>query len=521
MANRIWAEVFTPAGVKLGIVNLISASITHRLDAAGELSIQVATTDHNAQDWLALWREIRLYWDHPLRGKTYVGSGILQEKSAVNQRTTMWAGQNQLEELRRPNTLQGLIYDDIPVSVAVRDLLTNSSGWSAGVEDGLNDTTRRFDGQTVLQALFTIAGGVGSHMRLTGERRIEVGEFGEDAGVMLTNLNVSAREAWSNSQVAFIDPPSITYSGYDIANWVVPLWGNGDAVLTLKRSTRSSPYTVQSGTYNGKTVYYLADATSIAAYGTIQRVLTMKDAPYVGEDTLENAANTLYDWGAAKLARSKDPQTTYTISGVKLDRDILPGQKVHVRYDGAVIGRGDNLPDYWLQVDGLMWVLAISRTFNAKGQRFSLEVSNIDQQPLDAATILVNTVMDADLSGVQQRLTSTLNRTSETVTVSTVTPGSMTFEIADMAVDIGYSTLKVTREVGGPDTLDLVLDGTTIADGPYLWGTESGTTFTVLLEDVLLAQADWHGEHTLTISCQQSSGDLEVVVEVTEIGRTV
>jgi hypothetical protein len=54
-----------------------------------------------------------------------------------------------------------------------------------------------------------------------------------------------------------------------------------------------------------------------------------------------------------------------------------------------------------------------------------------------------------------------------------------------------------------------------------LWGTESGTTFTVLLEDVLLAQADWHGEHTLTISCQQSSGDLEVVVEVTEIGRTV
>ena len=520
MANRLWAEVYTPDGSKLGIVNLSAFSITHRLDAAGEINLQAATTDPNTE-WLSLWREVRLYWEHPQRGATVAGHGILLQKSAVTPETTGWDGLNLLEELRRANTLQGLIYDDIPVSVAIRDLLQRASGWSAAIDAGLPNTSRRFDGQTVLQALLTLTQGVGVHLRWHGDRRIDVGAFGSDSGVRLTNLPVPAVEVWFNSRVAIIDPPQVTYSGYDIANWMVPLWGNGDAVLSLQHTTRTTPYTVHSTTANGRTIYYICADDSIAEYGEIQRVLCMPDAPYAGSsDKIINCANVLYDWAAAQLQRQKQPQTTYRVTGLKLDREVSPGDRVRLVYRGLVT-RASGYPDYWLDIDEDVWVLAITRNYGADGLRFDLEISTLDYQSPDAVSLLADTVMDTQIAGIQPRLTSTLNRTAGTAAVSPGSPGEMTFAIADATVYLGYSTLKVTRaSSSGPDTLDIKLDGEYIGGGPWLWGSSAGNTITLPIDDLLLDQTDWHGDHTVEISCQQNSGDLDVVVEVTEIGST-
>lgn len=518
MSNRLWAEVYTPAGNMLGIVSLVMAQVNRRLDAASEFTFRVPTSDENAVTLLQVWRRVRLFWDHPTKGKTRIGGGVLlsrQFADGAGSQETSWMGMDDLHELKRENTLRGLVYNNQSLAAVAADLVGNVAGWAVSVEAGLGSTSRRFDGQSILSALLTVAQGAGVHLRLDGERRIEIGAFGADAGLRITSIRQSAFDI--PSETAIIERLSVLQDGNDIVNWVEPVWGSGDGVLTLARSTRSSPYTIQTTTGpNGRPVYYLSDASSISTYGTVKTVLSMADAPYLTSDTQINAANVLYDWAAAELARRSIPQVVYSISGLKLDRGLLPGDKVRLAYRGEVQRNG--LPIRYEDIDTLLWVIQVTESYDVNGQRWALEVSNVDAQPMNDITLLADSLIAAQTERLASKLSATVSRYSDTDTLSRSTPISIAFEIPSVTVDVGQCLVRVTRTSGDPRVVGVIFDGVEVAGG-QMWTVDDPDTFVVYFDEQL-TDGTIIGDHSIEVQCLYGSGSVTVTVEVVEIAPT-
>jgi hypothetical protein len=151
---------------------------------------------------------------------------------------------------------------------------------------------------SVLKALQLLADQQGLHLRLgTTHRRIEFGAFGEASGLTFINTQAAPAALYGNDDVALIERFTVEHSAEVAANWLIPLGaGEGVAQLTLQHATRIGLYTVQSMTGpDGQTLYYIADAASIAALGRIEKVGVFYIAPVTNSDDIENAANALYD----------------------------------------------------------------------------------------------------------------------------------------------------------------------------------------------------------------------------------
>ena len=519
MANRIWAEVYAPAGDRLGQAALASVSITRMLDGAGDIQLTLPISERTIS-LLQYGRRVELYWDHPSKGTTWIGSGILLADNLAPPSSLSWSAQDSLEELRRASTLRGREYVDAAIADAIGDLVGLVSGWTAAVETGLGSTSRRFDGQSVLAALLAVVEGAGVHLRLKARGRLEAGAFGESSGVRITNLRTSAPEAAQNDRLAIISQLQISHEGHDLCNWIEPLWGQGDTALTLRRSTRTSPYAIQTMTGpDGKTIYYLTDDDSAAAYGQIQRHPPMPDAPYIADGAMVNAANVLYDWAATQLQRSKSPQTTYQVSGVKLDRRVLPGDTVRLAYTGEITDQLGNLVRY-ADIDDDFYVLALTESYGTNGQTVSWQISNLDTPVVDAVQLLTDALAKIDMQSKQQRLTSTIARHETSGAITPATPVTLTFVIPTLAVDIGDAVLTITQDVSAsPNIVTVTVDGVEVAG---TWATSAGEhTLSIEISDYLYnADGTVAGAHTVQVAMFQSGGNVEIAVEVVEIGRS-
>ncbi len=537
-SNEIWAEVYDPNDLTmLGVVMLISASITKPLDVVGAISIVTPTTDQNAVELLQIWRLVRVYWKNAVHGKTLIGGMILISESLnINSAQTTWSGQNRLYALRRVNTWRGLEYVDQPFDDVIDDLVAHVPNWSAVVEPGLGNTSRRFDGQSILRALLMTIQGKGVHLRLTQEPRarqeeeeaiipnaIEVGAFGDDSGFRMTNLTVSTHEVQANPELIIISTLSVIEDGFDVMNRVEPVWGNGDAVLTLRKSTRTSPYPILTAIGpDGRTRYYLEDTASIAQYGAIEGILSMQDAPYVAADggaSVINAADVLYDWAAAKLSKISQPKKTYQTNGLKLDKLLRPGDKLRLVYKGQSYSGGVKV--VWLDIDDLFWVLSLTETYNMRGQSVSIQISNIDDKVVDATGMIADSLISQETERIQQTLTSSNSRYSEDVEVRFNNPGEFYFNVQETTVAIGRTTLFMERpDPSRPDTISIAIDGidrTSELGGPWFVGALDNDPVEVDIDEILDV-GDVRGQHVITISAGLRIGDITTSVEITEIG---
>jgi hypothetical protein len=519
MANAIWAEVYNASGVMQGIVPVVMAQVARRLDAASEFMFRVPTVDRNATKLLRTWGRVRLFWEHPRKGKMQIGGGVLltrQFSEVAGSLETAWTGMDFLHELTRENTLRGLVYDDLTIEAVVADLVGHVPGWYARVDTSGN-TSRRFDGQSILAALLATVQGAGLHLRLDGENRIEVGAFGDDCGVRLTKAQEYA--VGMPSEVALIDSLTVIQDSNDILNWIEPVWGTGDNVLTLRRSTRTSPYAIQTTTGpNGRMVSYLEDAVSIAEYGVVKGVIRMTDAPYIATAAggLPNAADVLYDWAATQLSRRSTPQTVYQIAGIKLDKAIKPGDKVLLAYRGEVIK--DGLPIRFEEIDTLVWILAVTEVYDINGQRFTLDVSSVDEMPMSDVGILADAIIQQEADNLRGSLSASTSRYTTDGTLSRTTPLSIDFDILNMSIDVGQSSVRVERTSGDPRVVSVEVDGTEVIGG-QMWTSDDADVFDVYFDDVLTA-GTIQGSHTLTVKCLYGSGDVTVTAEVMEITPT-
>jgi hypothetical protein len=408
---RVWAHIDNAAGDLLSagpLRNLRAVSVTRAMDGAGSIRLETFGSDERALELLQVERRATLYVHDEASGTRVLGRGIItnlgaQDTSSGWTRTA--SGPDMLHGLKSISTGRGLLYDNQQVQDIVDDLLGKVSGWT-GDCDVTDLFTVRFDGESILAALQAVTGAMGLHLReaLDTPGTLEVGAFGTVGDLRVINKTQMSLAAEANPDVVFIERFSVVDDSEALCNRVVPFGaGLGESDQGLILATLSSPYTVQSATVNGQTVYYLEDATSVSTYGLKEKYLKIDGiAPLANSATAQElAGNSLYNVAANYLARRKDPQQTYrvTVRGLR-GHIVQPGDKIHVRYKGVVRNDSGVLVDY-RDVNGDFWVLRVTERIGVEGYAMDLDISNLDRWPDDPAEVIIGEMESLKLSNTR------------------------------------------------------------------------------------------------------------------------
>lgn len=522
---RLWAEVWSAdESTWYGIVNVYSLSISSRLDEAAAISFQCPATDPDADEYLQIGRVVRLFWDK--YGKRQLAKAVLLKQGplAISSGSidVTWEATDTLEYLRRENTLRGLIYNDETIADVARDLVEKVTGWSCFVESGVSgNTSQRFDGVSILQALQKVAQDHGYHFRLEDENLVRFGLMGNDSGIEI--VDVARHYVGMPGHIAVVERLDIAADGYEIVNWIEPVSGPVDGQLTLKRSTRTSPYPILTTTGpNGQTVYYLTDSDSVAAYGTIKRVTAPERliVPVTHTTTaLVNASNVLYDWAVTKLQRQKDPVYSYSISAIDVKKQINPGQKVRLRYRGEVY-QGSELVRY-ADIDDDFWIMEVTENYADSGHTVSLVISSTDALPVSADGIIAAMTLGQQIGSIQPTMNVDRQEVSDTSTASRASPVEVEFTVQATTVTVPSLRVKITRSAGGPQTFAVYLDDIVVSGGPWLDTADAPHSFEVGIEDILIEDVvddggTIQGDHTVKIEVLYGSGDIDTLITLVE-----
>lgn len=406
---KIWVDVYSADGLtRLGdsaIYVVKNASVKRSLDGTGTFSLALSGVDNKAFSLISNKKRVVIYFEQ--RGNIRVLGGGVIEKISSTLTSEGWSldvsGNDALSILKNKSVLLSKMYTQQSVTAIIQDL-TNLANWTAQGDYIGNLLNVRLDGISVLKALQTVTQEQGIHFRLgDNPNTIEYGIFGDNANIFAFNPQHIHYEALANDDVAFIESIRLEKDSTDVVNYLLPLGsGEGEAAITLQYSTRTTPYTIQTTTGgDGKTLYYISDATSIATYSQIEKVGTFKNiAPISNSDAdLLAASNALYDASVAWLQRYKDVFEVYSLTLKKVTKNIKAGQKIHLRFKGA-IERADGTFTY-KDIDSDLWVLEISENIGADSVGCSLKVATVDRYEKDTASIIIGALENIELRNVK------------------------------------------------------------------------------------------------------------------------
>lgn len=394
---RVWCEVYDGSEELQGTVYTISqCSVTKALDGAGSINLNVPLTDEDGLSLLTSERRVILYVEHGETtrelGRGVVRQHLLDEDSSRG--TISISGPDSLDALTRRNTLLGRIYDFQTVAAIAEDLISLVPGWSveADIYAGATTQNARFDGASVLKALLRLAEEAGLHLREgSTANSIEIGAFGTSNNIRLAKLQSLTREMYDDDLLIPISSIQVKTDSQGVVNWIIPNGaGEGTAALDLARNQYTSPYTVGSMTGpDGRTLYYLQDTASIAAYGQVEKLVTFKEIAPIANNELAKtrAANALYLAAVDWLQKHKDPLTSYTVRGVKCRTSIRPGDKIWLEYKG-VADTADGTLTY-IDVNQLVWVMRVTEHVGVGGMTLTLDLATVARQAESTAKRLV------------------------------------------------------------------------------------------------------------------------------------
>lgn len=408
---RLLLDVYDAAWNRLGdgpVTTLTGARVTRLLDGVGTITFDVPATDPRALDLLTTRRRFKLFTDY---------GGVLREvgRGVILRRTFNESGNGGpmfsfecadiLAELKDANTLIGRKYSQQTIGTVVSSLIGLASGWTASVEVATAALVvdARFDGVPVLTALLELCKNNGVHLRLAASgKTVEIGAFGAASTVRAMNVEFASPSLYTDATIAPISGISAGEDSEEVVNWVVALGGGEDAAsLKLRRSTRTTPYTIQTMTGpNGRPVWYISDPASITAYGQSQRVIKFDGIKPLSNSTADrvNAANTLYDAAVAYIQRMKEPLKSYGLSLTGVKVNLMPGDKLAVRYEGLVMREGVAV-DY-ASINESMWMMEVGESFGLEGAAVDLQVSSVDRAAGDVAATIVEALEDISLRGL-------------------------------------------------------------------------------------------------------------------------
>jgi protein involved in polysaccharide export with SLBB domain len=447
---RVWAEIYSAAGARTGdgsIANVLSFSITRKLDEVGSIAFTLLATDP-ASAQIVIERRAYLYTE---RNNDAVLLGIcIIRKIEFTQTTTNATlsvdGPDILDELKRINTGFARTYNNQTLATIIPDLLTLVSGWSSTIT-ATKTTSARWDAVSVMGALQNLAAWHGYHLRLaTSGKTVEFGTFGTAASLIVLNTGQISSDLLENDAVALIDTIALTTVSEDIYTRIFPLGAgqNVDAAITLASSTRTTPYTIQSLTRNSRTHYYLEDSAAVALYGVIERVRAYRDITPLSTSAtdIELCANTIYDNAAVDLARACQTQDTYRITLKKVNYDLNVGDKIRVIFKGLV--QASTGAFQYRDIDAELWVMGIRHSASSNNHSYQIDVATIDLPQETSARAILGSIEQAkkSVTNIQPALTH-YNVGPEQLLVNASTPATAGLIISNAVLDLQRVLLRV------------------------------------------------------------------------------
>lgn len=387
------------------IGTVISLDDTKRLDAIGTLSFTMPAGDRKAR-YITTGVRFDVYDSKD----AYLGRYLFKSKEITDnngQGILTVTCYDYLKELSERSVYFNRTYNFDTIPTIIGDLMS-IVGWSTIVtEDGESQIT--FQGESILRAIDELRDRQGSHYRLSFDKTtkvpiLEFGPFGDLSDVNFEQFNGQIQSEFLQSNNAIITGARIVEESDEIYNRVIPLGaGQGVSQLTIEDATLGV-YTTQTGTNtDGSFFYYIEDTDSITNYGIKERIISFPNIiPLTNSDAnVINAANTLKLTCEAYLQKHLIPRKEYQIEVINLPSDVLPGDKIHVRYVQQVNGIT------YISIDDDFWVLEISRNRNASGDRsYSIKIANVDQLRTTDQDVIVDVVRD--LNSINVHIPATL-----------------------------------------------------------------------------------------------------------------
>lgn len=519
------------------ITTAMQASVTRELSGTGTISLSFPAEDYYAAKYLTNERRVNIYvWDDDTKaGKRLLGSGIIRNvafSENAGSQVLVVTGPDILDELKRVNTWIAWTQDAQNVEDIFDDLVALDANWtsdSSGIASlSLDPLSMRLDGASALGGLQSLVKQQGIHFRLGEGREVEGGAFGDASGIRILQAGSQvAQELYENDTVALIERLVWNYQSEGVVNKIVPLGpGDFEAALSLKDSTRTSPYTIQSMSVNGETLYYLEDSTSVSAYGTIEKMVRASGIAALSntEADLENAANALYDIAANYLSRHAVIQEVYTVTIRNITQNLKPGQKVNLRYKGYAVDEDWN-PKKWVDLNDDYWILRTTERFDLSGRVVDLQLSNVDLPAMDGASQIVGELDDIRTQNVVVKpYLSKDTITGASDTVSSSRPVTVKFVLGDYTARVNQAILRLWERppVGsatGVISMVVKFDGNTLPGGPW---TDTGAGLNLEWDITsYIDEIGFQGTYDVLISCGSNGGLISCQIELRETIQSI
>lgn len=409
---RAFATVLNSSGVVQGpgpLTNITSVQYRRTLDGVGQATVTMPATDTRAIELLAVRNRLTVRRPLPLGVLTDMFEESIIVKMATrdgpNGAEIVLNLLDKVSLLEDANTGIALKLKNVTLDSAMTTLLALSSGFTHSFVDAGLDTLnvhKRFDGVSVMDAMKNVLGAHGLHWYAEGGV-IYITSGGVLAEGVLFNIGDAPPTFQSSAAHAIIQELKVEDDADNLLTKIVPLGkGDGDKALNLRLSTRTTPYTIQSETVNGRTQYYISDSTAVTAYGTITEIVKYDDIAPAEPGRAEKieAANQLYDAAVVELERRKQPITRYTATIRSPNTSFgtwgvpRPSEKRRVVYRGYVQPNfliSSTLTAY-LSLDEELWVIGVSETINLEGYSASVDLADYDVVPETPAGRLVNDI---------------------------------------------------------------------------------------------------------------------------------
>jgi hypothetical protein len=446
---RLWADVYDATNTTrlgAGPVALRSATVKRVLDGPGTISVRLAGWEQRANDLMTPKRVLRVYTDGGGE-KRLLGTMVIDEvdRSDSGQQGFAVAGKDGLSLLRNTITGLGRVYSNMSMSGVLADL-AGLAGWTVNAEAALDGVmiSTRFDGASVLKAIQAVVGEKGVHFRLDGNIQLAAGDFGAESGLRAESAVAAHADLYTNDKLLLIESFRETHKSNEVVNAILPLGaGDGDAVLTLAKSTRGRMVTRLGG--DGRTEYWLEDAASIAEYGRIERRVDFKQiAPVTNSSSdVQNAANALDDAAWTWLGRHSTPRKQYELAVQKIPSGVQPGDKLTVNYKGAVTNLAGDVVAVE-SIRGTFWIVAVNESWGVEGGKLSLEISSVDEVDAGEAGIVVGAIDAVQVQGVAVKPFPFVNSYVYRREMAPSYPASVPVDITNAVMDITRCRVRLT-----------------------------------------------------------------------------
>jgi hypothetical protein len=387
VSNTFIVDLENKAGVKYGSGPVATANTwqhTKRLDRAGTVSFDMPAIDPRVLEVVAR-RIVHCYGERD-GAPVDMGTGII-ETLTINpdeEKATV-TGSDLLSELAGPSVHNLALNDGASGPMAAASVLgavmaSAPSTWSfTGTPS--QGVYQEFAGESVLAALSKIAELTGDHFRLGAGRQVvwlpKTTPATYPASGLVAVGGGDPVELANNPLVCIIDDLEIVEDGTEIITRIYPFGaGNAEARLTIANTTRfGAPGTATPADHTVGEYTLHIDATPALSYikynpgeatadDRIERHVSFKDVtaaePNTSTDQI-SAADMLFDQALEHLKAHQAPATSYRLSLLALDQEIIVGTTIRVSWHDFVDGW------QWLDIEADLLVLETTTQIDAAG----------------------------------------------------------------------------------------------------------------------------------------------------------